>query len=338
MFAAMIAVVSTVPAGCSRRDDAAASAAPPAARVRVSEARAVDEMRRVELPGTVRAVESAQLAPKIMGDVESIPVTLGQRVKRGDVLAKISAGEINARLSQAEAGLSQATRDMERERALLARDASTAETVRNLEDRRRIVQATVDEARAMLGYTAIAAPFDGVVIQKFASEGDLAAPGRPLLAVENPARLRVETDVPESLVRMAAGSAVTVQIAGREVYGRLAELAPASDAATRMFTAKIDLPAGADAGAHPGQFARVAWPSGETSVVLVVPEPAVSLFGQMERVFVADGAGRASLRLVRTGTRRGGAVEIVSGLSAGEKVVVEGAGTLRDGQLLEVLP
>ena len=368
-------------AGCSRHDAESGSVATPAlpaVRVRVAEVRVLDEMRRVELPATVRAVESAQLAPKIMGAVESIPVTLGQGVRRGDVLAKISAGEINAKLAQAETGLAQATRDLERERALLAKEASTAETVRNLEDRQRIAQAQVDEARVMLGYTTIVAPFDGVVIQKFANEGDLAAPGRPLLAIENPARLRVETDVPESLGRLALGADVPVKIGGAargtqetqgtqatqataqtdqtdqsdqsdqsnqpaesagEFRGRLAEVAPTSDSATRTFTAKIDLPAGADAsaGVHPGQFARVSWPAGgERNVSLVVPAAAVTLFGQMERVFVAGGDGRASLRLVKTGARRGDMVEILAGLSAGEKVVVEGAQTLRDGQPLEV--
>jgi len=181
------------------------------------------------------------------------------------------------------------------------------------------------------------------VVQKFASEGDLAAPGRPLLALENPARLRVETGVPESLTRLATGSVVPVQIGGAggtEIQGRIAEIAPSADATARTFLVKIDLPANAaagGAGVQSGQFAKVAWP-GEKSAMLVVPESAISLFGQMERVFVAGSDGRASLRIVKTGAKQNGTVEILAGLSAGERVVVEGAQTLRDGQPLEVQP
>ena len=328
-------------AGCGRHDNnetSGSTPALPAAKVRVAEARVLDGTRRIELPGTVRAVDSAQLAPKIMGAVENMPVSLGQSVKKGDVLVKISAGEINAKLAQAETGLAQATRDLERERALLAKEASTAETVRNLEDRQRIAQATVDEAQTMLGYTTITAPFDAVVVGKFASEGDLAAPGRPLLALENPARLRVETGVPESLARLAIGAVVAVQIGAAEIQGRIAEIAPTADATARTFLVKIDLPAGAVAGGvQPGQFAKVAWP-GEKTAMLVVPQSAVTLFGQMERVFVAGGDGRASLRIVKTGAKQNGAVEIIAGLSAGERVVVDGAQTLREGQPLEVQP
>ena len=339
-------VAATALAACDRNehgnDHGATSAkesALPAAAVRVAEARPLDEIRRVELPGTVRAVESAQLAPKIMGAVESIPVALGQRVKRGDALARLSAGEINAKLSQAETGLAQAERDLKRERALLAKEASTADTVRNLEDRKRIAQAIVDEARAMLRYTTIAAPFDGVVIRKLANEGDLAAPGHPLLALENPARLRVEADVPESLPRLAIGDVVPIRAGGAEdgeIAGKLAEVAPASDAATRTFLVKIDLPANV-AALQPGQFVKIAWPDGKNEN-LVVPASAVSLFGQMERLFVAGDNGRANLRVVKTGARRNDMIEILAGLSAGEKVVIDGADSLRDGQPLEARP
>ena len=81
------------------------------------------------------------------------------------------------------------------------------------------------------------------------------------------------------------------------------------------------------------------WPGdSEKSATLVVPESAVTLFGQMERVFVVDAGGRAGLRIVKTGAKQNNMVEILAGLSAGEKVVVEGAATLRDGQPLEIQP
>ncbi len=317
--------------GCGHKEQAAAGAQP-AVPVRVATVQSVTETRRVELPGTVRAVERAALAPKVMGAVQTLAVGLGQTVKRGDVLLTISANEIGARLAQAESGLSQAKRDLERETGLLAKGASAAETVRSMEDRLRLMEATVAEARTMLTYTSITAPFDGVITRRFVNEGDLAAPGNPLLEMENPSAQRVEVEVPDGLAAVAVGASAPVRVGELELPGRVGEVSPALDAVSRTFLAKIDLPAGA--AVRSGQFARVSWPAGE-GTALVIPAAALTNFGQMERVFVVA-EGRATMRLVKSGARHGAQVEILSGLAAGERVVADGAATLRDGQPVEV--
>lgn len=318
-------------AGCGRKEHAA-TAALPAVLVRSATVQNVTEIRRLELPGTVRAVERAALAPKVMGTIKDIPVALGQVVKRGEVLLTISAHEIDAKLAQAEAGLGQAKRDLERETGLLAKGASAAETVRSTEDRVRLMQATVDEARTMLTYTKITAPFDGVITRRFVNEGDLAAPGIPLLEMENPSAQRVEVEVPDGMAVVAVGASAPVRVGDLELPGRVAEISPALDPVSRTFLAKIDLPAGA--AVRSGQFARVGWPAGE-GTALVIPATAVTNFGQMERVFVVA-EGRATLRLVKTGARHGDQVEVLAGLTVGERVVADGAAPLRDGQSVEV--
>ncbi len=318
--------------GCHR--EAPPAPALPAVAVRTAEVRAVVEPSRTELPGTVRAVERAALAPKVMGTVASLPVALGQSVKHGDTLATLTANEIGARLAQAEAGLGQARRDLEREAGLYAKGASAADTVRSMEDRVRLMEATVAEARTMLTYTTIAAPFDGVITRRLANEGDLASPGVPLLEIENPALQRVEVEVPDSLAAVAVGTAVPIRINTLEFTGQVAEVSPALDPVSRTFLAKIDLPPGA--AVRSGQFARVAWPTGEGRMLLV-PSSAVTTFGQMERVFVVS-ANRALLRLVKIGARHGADIEILSGLATGERIVADPAAPLRDGQSVEVKP
>jgi RND family efflux transporter MFP subunit len=318
--------------GCHR--ETATAPALPTVVVRTAEVRAITEQRRTELPGTVRAVERAALASKVMGTVASLPVTLGQSVKRGDVLAALTANEIGARLAQAEAGLGQARRDLERETSLLAKGASAAETVRSAEDRVRLAEATVAEARTMLTYTTITAPFDGVITRRLVNEGDLASPGVPLLEIENPTLQRVEVEVPDSLAAGAVGASAPVRINELELPGRVAEISPALDPISRTFLAKIDLPAGA--AVRSGQFARVAWPAGEGNS-LVVPVAAVTAFGQMERVFVVSDR-KAIMRLVKTGARHGADIEILAGLATGERIVADPAATLRDGQTVEVKP
>ncbi|MDI1318613.1 MAG: biotin/lipoyl-binding protein, partial [bacterium] len=161
-------------AGCSKQTgpEAVIGANLPPAKVRTATVGAEIIASLTEVTGTVRPVQRAQLAAKLMGAIEEMPVTLGQPVHAGDLLVKISAGEITARLAQAQAQLNVVRRDLERERDLLPKGASTADMVRGLEDRFTMAQAMVREAEVMLGYAEIRAPFDGVVARRSAHPGD----------------------------------------------------------------------------------------------------------------------------------------------------------------------
>jgi RND family efflux transporter MFP subunit len=272
------------------------------------------------------------LSAKVMGTVTRVHARLGQSVKAGDLLVEISAAEIEAQVARAEAALAQVTRDLERESSLLARGASARETVRALEDGRRQAQAALDEARAMLGYLRLTAPFDGMVARRSVEAGDLAAPGAPLLTLESTGALRVEAAVPESLATFRPGAALEIRWPGGTATGKVAEIASAAERDSRTVLVKLDLPA--DVALRSGQFVRVAVPAGE-STVLLAPAGAVTAFGQVERVFVIED-GRARLRLVRTGGRHEDEVELLSGVRAGDVVAAGVPAGLRDGQRVEV--
>jgi RND family efflux transporter MFP subunit len=308
-----------------------APAAPPI-RVQTASAHVVAEPLRQELPATVRPADRAVLAAKVMGVIAEFSLQLGQRVEQGELIARISAGEIAARVEQARAADRQAARDLQRETELLARNAATAESVRALEDRLMMTRALLAEAETMYSYTRILAPFSGVVARKLANEGDLAAPGQPLVEIERSGALRLELDIPDGLARhLRVGASLEADLDGTRVQARLAEISAAADPRTRTVAAKLDLPV--DAPARSGMFARVFVPA-ETVQRIRVPATALSSHGQIERVFVvAD--GRAQLRVVRSGARRGAEVEIVAGLAAGERVIVNPPATLRNGQPVE---
>ncbi len=327
-------------AACAKHasSDVAAGTQLPPAKVRTATVSAETIPSLTEVTGTVRPVQRAQLAAKLMGAIEEMPVTLGQPVRAGDLLVKISAGEITARLAQAQAQLNIARRDLVRERALLPKGASTADMVRGLEDRLTLSQAMVREAEVMLGYAEIRAPFDGVVARKSAHPGDLAAPGMVLLEVEGTADFQVEAAVPDSLAAgLVRGTALTIELPAAKLTftGTLAELSSTADTQTRSVLAKISVPAGI--AVRSGEFARVQVPGAPVSTLLV-PATALSPLGQMERVFVAAAGQRAVLRLVKSGTVHGDRVEILSGLDASERVVVNPPAGLREGQSLEILP
>ena len=324
-------------AGCSDHKAPATTTLPelPTAKVHVATVRIENVPLLTEVSGTVRPVQRAMIAAKVMGSIEEMPVTLGQAVKEGDLLVKIAAGEISARVLQAQSQLNQARRDLERERGLLEKGASTADMVKSLQDRLAMTEAMVREAEVMLSYTSVRAPFTGVVARKMANTGDLSAPGMPLLEVEGTRDFQVEAGIPDSLAaRMTVGTALPVEVpvAGASFTGQVMEISSAADPMARTVPAKISVPTGI--AVRSGQFARLQVP-GTPAPALLVPAAAVSIHGQLERVFVARD-GRAELRLVKTGGRRGDRVEILSGLDDGETIVVSPPAGLREGQPLEI--
>jgi RND family efflux transporter MFP subunit len=327
-------------ASCGRREAPGQSEAVSLAPIRAQVVTVHVETLPVieEVTGTVQPVQRAQLAAKVMGAIEEMPVTLGQRVHRGDRLVSISAGEINARVAQAQSQFNEARRDLERERGLLPAGASTTDTVKGLEDRFAAAQAMLREAEVMLGYATIRAPFDGVITRKFANAGDLASPGLPLLDIEGFTGFEVEAGVPDSLAAgLAIGTPVAVEIPalGASFAGTLSELSSAADPNSHTVAAKVAVPG--NAAVHSGQFARIQVP-GAPVRFLLAPESAVGALGQMERIFVAGDDNRAVLRLVKTGARRGGRVEILAGLDDGERVLLAPPTGLREGQPLEIQP
>ena len=320
--------------GCTRDEPAAAAVSPPPLRVAVASVVNEEIPRLTEVTGTVRPIRRAVLAAKVMGAITELPVTLGQRVQSGDVLVKTFAGEATAQLAQARAQLNLVQRDLTRERDLLAKGASTTETVRNLEDRLSGYEAAVREAEAKLSYTELRAPFDGVIARKLVNAGDLASPGQALLEIEGSDDFEIEASIPDSLIAaLKPGSTLACEVGGVTLEGRLREISSTADASTRSIGVKIDVPARAPV--RSGQFTRVFVP-GSLGRVLSVPVTAVSPRGQMERVFVVGPENRAILRLVKTGAVRGERVEILSGLHGGERVVVSPPANLREGQALEV--
>jgi RND family efflux transporter MFP subunit len=195
-------------------------------------------------------------------------------------------------------------------------------------------RAQVAEAQAMLGYAKITAPFAGRVVERRVDPGNLAAPGAPLLVLEDAGASRVEVAVDESRrAALQVGGDATIEIGGASapIAGKIAEIVPSVDVASRAFLVKLDLPESA-AGIPPGTFARALFRVGEHDR-LVVPRTAVTSLGALDRVFVVDGE-RARLRMVTLGEAQGVSIEVLSGLSAGERVVAAPPPGLADGARL----
>ncbi len=322
-------------AGCTRSHEPPQDPLPPSRAVRTVPAALVSRMAGEEVIGTVRAKDTAEIAPTVMGKIIDLRCALGTQVKAGDVIARLSLQELNARLDQARENLAQAELELARVTRLHASGALPGAEYDAVVSRHRLAQAARAEAATMAGYAVVRAPFAGVVVAKPANAGDMAMPGRALCVIEDPSALRFEAAVPEQLAR-AFGAGTSVQVVldsvGAPIAATVAEISPNADAASRTVLVKLALPA--DARLRAGTFGRATVPATEERT-LMVPERALVRRGQLESVFaVTDGTAR--MRLVRSGRLLDGRVEVRSGLRAGEEVVVEGAEQLVDGQPVTV--
>ena len=253
------------------------------------------------------------------------------------MLVRLTARELDARREQARAVSALASRDHARATVLKEQGAITVAQYEAALSHWSVARAQEAEASTVADRTVLRAPFAGVIAAKLVNVGEAALPGRPLLMLESRAANRFEAQVPETAGdKLAVGQRLPVFVdgIGRELEGRIAELHPSSDDATRSRLVKIDLPE--TSGLRTGQFGRVRLTAGR-AVTVTVPSNAVVRRGQLETVLVVD-SGTAHLRLVRCGRESNGQTQIASGLSGGEKVALVGTAELVDGQRVQEAP
>jgi multidrug efflux pump subunit AcrA (membrane-fusion protein) len=215
--------------------------------------------------------------------------------------------------------------------------AQARETRAAISARRRQIEARIDQAAAevenasvLVGHARITAPAAGIVAARTVETGNLAAPGVPLLTIDEQ-RYRLEAAVHESdLPRVTLGQRAEVSIDSLDTRldGRIGEIVPAADPQSRTVTVKIDLPRLPRL--RSGLYGRATLSTGVRTVV-TVPRSALTAAGQLDGVFVVERGDVARMRLLKTGKTHGDRVEVLSGLAAGDRVVVAGS-EVRDGQ------
>ena len=329
-----------------------------------------------EATGTVRARTTATISSKVMGYVQQVNAQVGDHVRQGQALITLDARDLDVSLRRAEAGRAEvesAIPELENATAAAKANLDLAQTtfqrMQELAAKKSISNQELDEASARLkaaqanyemmrsrraqvssktavveqeiraagimrDYARLAAPFSGVVITRTVEPGNLATPGSPLLTIEQDGLYRLEASVDESkLANVRVGQAVEAVLeADRKLSARVSEIVPSVDAASRTYIVKLDLPAAPQL--RTGMFGRAIFPVGIQKVV-AVPLAALMERGQLQSVFVVED-GVAHTRLVTTGRRIKDAVEVLSGLNAGEKVVLPLPVGLQDGARVEV--
>jgi len=302
--------------------------------------------------GTVRAATVSPLAAKVMGNVVAVHVREGDRVRAGQLLLEIDGREAraardaveravdgaSAAVAASEANALLAATNQQRFSALRVRGSvspaefdearakatvATAELERARRTREQLV-AQRAEAGVFADYANVRAPIDGIVTARFVDPGAQAAPGMPLLTVEDDRTLRVETSAPEDLA-VREGDAVAIEASGERIAARVTRVVGAVDAASRSAIVQIDI----SGRLRSGTFVNVLFTTGARHAI-AIPAAALQTRGALASVFVVDRDGVARLRLVTAGDAAGDRVEILSGLDAGETIVTA-LNNVRDG-------
>lgn len=289
------------------------------------------------LGGTVRADRSVVLMARVGGTVQRIEAVPGQSVATGAVLVTLAAPELVARRDQAAAVAAQGVADLERVRQLIAVRAVTPAEFDAVSARAAASSAAALDADIQVGYTRIGVPFPGVIVRRLVELGDQVGPGRPLVEIVDPATLRLEVSVPESLMVAAGpgvrlGERLRVQINDHEELAPIVEIAPVAEVQSHAVLVKLAI---AGTGIRPGAFGRVYLPR-PGATILTTPASAVVQRGQLEGVFLVVDE-RVRWRLIRRGDAAEGRIGIRAGLIIGDVVAVDPAG-LRDGQAVTVRP
>jgi membrane fusion protein, multidrug efflux system len=286
----------------------------------------------VEALGTTRAREAVEVTPRIASVVTAIRFREGQVVQAGDVLVELDNAEERASQAEAEAALIDSQAQYRRARELLQTRTVSESQVQQLEATMKADEARLRAAEARFEQTLVRAPFSGRIGLRQVSPGSLVTPGNVITTLDDLSRVRLDFTVPESFLGvLEAGMAITarsVAFEGREFHGEVATVNTRVDPITRAVTIRAELP-NDDGLLKPGMFLTVRL-AGRARSRVVIPEAALVPEGDRQNVYLVRD-GRSWRTEVVVGRRMRGEVEILSGVTAGDEVVVEGTQKVAHG-------
>jgi RND family efflux transporter MFP subunit len=305
-----------------------------------------------------------------MGRIQQVLVHEGDSVRAGQTLVVLDDAALRSKVEQAQAGVKAAQNVQAAAQTNAALAASTLNRYKQLESEKSVSPQEMDEvsrraegaaasvdamraqtdaaraqedgARTMMSYTRLVAPFAGVVTARLADPGTMAAPGVPLLQVDRAGVLQLDATVDESAIgAIHKGMRVPVAVDGgasttgvrTNLAGAVAEIVPVADPSSHSFLVKIDLPSSSQIRA--GMYGTAEFANGARQAILI-PSSAVVARGSLNCVYVLDDQGIAQLRYITLGAAQGNLVEVLSGVTSGEKLVDSPSDRNLAGKRIEV--
>ena len=345
-------IAMAVASGCGHEEPTLAGADLATLSVATSEVKTVVDAQPIEVRGVVEPARQATVSSRVTGPVAALRVHAGSRVAKGQVLLEIQPEAVQGQLSQAQGALAQAEaslalagRNFERYTALRTENAASEleldmARMQFEQARGAVAQAegAVQAASTVADESVVRAPFAAQVVETMVEVGDLAAPGRPLIRLDSLSNQQFWLTVrARDAVKVAVGDELPVSFDARPdlgtVTGTVVEIVPAADPTTHTLTVKADL-GNIDV---PTGFSGRATIPGDSRERLVVPASALHRRGGLELIVVRAADGTARTRAVTIGGELpDGRIEVLSGIDAGESVVIDAPGPVADGTPLEI--
>jgi len=294
--------------------------------------------------GVVEAVHQTDLAAQVAGSITTLNVTEGDRVKKNQLLVRIDAQAANqmvkasgAQLAAANAQLNLARQEFDRQKQLYAKDYISKGALDHAEAAYKSAKAQVDAQAAEKGvassqtsFHVIKAPYDAVVSSVPATVGDMAMPGKILLTLYDASQLRVAVAIPQSVamsIKTETPNVAVVKVDGQtDINPTSIQLLPAADATTHTRIVRVGLPAHLT-NITPGMNVSVSFaieqPIEGANTHINVPISALVKHAEMTGIYVINQAGQPLLRQLRLGATHGDQVEVLSGLSVGERIALD---------------
>lgn len=281
----------------------------------------------VQLVGSFGSPEDVTVVSRVDGEIMSLPVKEGSRVKKGEVLAELDVRKIKARLADARARMKLSDATLRRAEELRKTNSISAQEYDEALASVDQARATVELLEAELDDATVEANMDGMLTEHMVSVGQVVSVGRELMSVVQLNPLEIAFEVPERyLSALTPGLQVNIRtdvFPDQLFEGKLTYLAPRLRATTRTLPVKAEVP-NPDGLLRPGMFGKIELVLSENEDAMFVPESAVLQKGTQNQVIVRNEAFRAEFRDVEVGVRQGGRMQIRSGLEPDDLVVAEG--------------
>lgn len=305
----------------------------------------------LNLSGKIEAANNAQLSTRTMGYVDDINAEIGDKVKKGELLVSINnsdlqakMAQVNAKITEAEAAYSIAEKDYQRFQNLFDKNSATQKELDDITANYEMAKARLEAAREMkkevqaqFAYVNIRAPFSGVITNKFIEKGDMANPGMPLIAMEAPGKYEVRATVPESNISaVQEGAEVTVNIKtlNKSMKGVISEISTSAKNTSGQYPIKVNLKDTLKE-IRSGMYVSIEIPvkpnAESIDERILIPSEAIVKRGDLTGIYTLSSQNTALLRWIRLGNTYGDQVEVLSGLNADEEYISNAEGKLYNG-------
>jgi len=350
IITAAIAIMAISLYSCENKEETKTVVALDPVKVEVMEVASPNGLSTLNFNGKIVAANSANISTRMMGFVDQVKVKVGDKVKKGQLLMIINNADLQAKIAQvkaaiaaADAGFENAEKDYKRFQSLMKSNSISQKEMDDMSTRYEMMKSQLEgakqqqrEVNAQLQYVNLTAPFDGVITNRFIEVGDMANPGMPLLGIEQPGKMEVTAMVPESdiqSVKQGAETIIYINSIDTELKGVITEVSGSSKNTGGQYAIRAVINEN-NPKVRSGMYATVsAQIQGELTEneALFIPKNAIVTRGQLSGVYTVSQQNTAILRWLKLGQTSDGKVEVLSGLSAGEQLILSAESKLYNG-------